>query len=301
MSGEVAGTPTIQLGERSVRPDGSLVIRVVYVAEGVEYEVAVTDPGSADDEELLSWYFERHLRYPFLDWDRRQEAVRTLREYGMSLFTQVFDGEVGDLYRAARRRGFDDCRIEVTGSTGVHRLHWEALYDPTLDAPLATRLPITRRVDLQPARYETAGPWPTLNILVVTARPNGAQDVGYRTISRPLIDAVRQASLRVTVDLVRPGTWAALRDHLDRTREQHGSGWYHLVHFDLHGAFADYDGIMAGANGPGTTCSAAARSPSSPDAGGSCSSRRSSGTGPIPGRPSTLLGCWPNIGCRWWC
>jgi hypothetical protein len=36
--------------------------------------------------------------------------------------------------------------------------------------------------------------------------PDGPRDVGYRTITRPLIDAVRTAGLPVTVDQVRPGT-----------------------------------------------------------------------------------------------
>ena len=68
----------------------------------------------------------------------------------------------------------------------------------------------------------------------------GRSDVGYRTISRPLLDALRTAGLPVTVDLVRPGTWEALRDHLRAATERHGSGWYQVIHFDLHGAFSDY-------------------------------------------------------------
>ena len=41
-------------------------------------------------------------------------------------------------------------------------------------------------------------------------------------------------------DLVRPGTWQALRDHLRAATERHGSGWYQVIHFDLHGAFSHY-------------------------------------------------------------
>ena len=85
-----------------------------------------------------------------------------------------------------------------------------------------------------------------MNIVVVTARPDGPRDVGYRTISRPLLDALRTAGLPVTVDLVRPGTWQALRDHLRSATERHGSGWYQVIHFDLHGAFSGYGPLAAG-------------------------------------------------------
>ena len=123
---------------------------------------------------------------------------------------------------------------------GVHRLHWEALRDPDLPAPLAVRLPVTRRVERLGSKFDLPADRPTLNILVVTARPDGPGDVGYRTISRPLLDALRHRSLPVTLDLVRPGTWEALRGHLRAAKEQHGSGWYQVIHFDLHGGFSNY-------------------------------------------------------------
>ena len=144
-------------------------------------------------------------------------------------------------YRRLREQAFDGCRLEVTGSAAFHLLHWEALRDPELDVPLAVRLPVTRRVGQLPSLFELPSGQPTLNILLVTARPFGRGDVGYRTISRPLLDALRQGSLPVTVDLVRPGTWEALRAHLrDRTRREGASGWYQVIHLDLHGGFSEY-------------------------------------------------------------
>jgi tetratricopeptide (TPR) repeat protein len=237
--------PTIQLSERGRGPDGSFVVRVAF-DDGVEYEVTVVDPAGSDVERELVWYFEEHLQFPFLDQDRRRAAVELLRAYGEALFSQVFGGAAGEQYRTHRQRGFDDCRLEVVGSSAFHRLHWEALRDPKLDTPLAVRLPVSRRVELRPVSFAVAEPQETLNILVVTARPDGPRDVGYRTISRPLLDALRQASLPVTVDLVRPGTWEALRGHLRQATDRHGSGWYHLVHFDMHGAFRDFDSMRAG-------------------------------------------------------
>ena len=220
--------------------DGSFAVRVGF-GDGAEYEVGITPPGDAAGERLLAWYFEEHLRFPFLDRDREREAVAHLREYGEGLFGQVFGGAAGHDFRRLRERAFDGCRVEVTGGAGFHLLHWEALRDPDGDGPLAVRLPVTRRVALVPSRFELPSGQPTLNILLVTARPFGRADVGYRTISRPLLDALRQASVPVTVDLVRPGTWEALRGHLREAKARRGgSGWYQVAHFDLHGGFSGY-------------------------------------------------------------
>jgi tetratricopeptide (TPR) repeat protein len=235
----------LRFREQARQPDGSFLVRVEY-PDGTEYEVTVTDPASEADEKLFAWYFEQHLRYPFLDLDHRAEAVAQLQTYGETLFSQVLSGAAGRRYQDYRDHGFDECRIEVIGSAALHRLHWEALRDPELPDPLALRLPISRRASLHPTTFALPDQRPTLNILLVTARPDGAKDVGYRTISRPLLDALRQASLPVTLDMVRPGTWSALRDHLRDVAERRGTGWYHLIHFDLHGAFADHDSMRAG-------------------------------------------------------
>ena len=77
---------------------------------------------------------------------------------------------------------------------------------------------------------------PTINLLLVTARPS-RNDVAYRTISRPLLEALEQGNLRVKVDLLRPATFEALSKHL----ETKGAGYYHLIHFDAHGALLSYE------------------------------------------------------------
>ena len=237
-AGDGPGT-VIRLGELGRAPDGSFRVGVRF-GDAAEYEAAVTDPADPGDEDGFSWYFEEHLRYPFLDKDLEEQAVRRIAAYGEALFAQVFGGQASHDYRTLRDRAFDGCRVEVSGSAALHRLHWEALRDPALGVPLAIRVPVTRRVDGLGKKFEPPGGRPTLNILVVVARPDGPVDVGYRTISRPLLDALRTAGLPVRVDLVRPGTWEALRQHLRAATEQHGSGWYQVAHFDLHGAFSDY-------------------------------------------------------------
>ncbi len=53
--------------------------------------------------------------------------------------------------------------------------------------------------------------------------------------------------MRVRVELLRPGTYQALLDHLERVRDQQGAGYYHVVHFDVHGALLAFDELQAGA------------------------------------------------------
>ncbi len=104
------------------------------------------------------------------------------------MFEQLFAGPASHDYRTLAGQAFDGCRLQVQGSAAFHRLHWEALVDPASGSPLAVRMPVTRRIDGLGSRFDVANTGDTLNILVVTARPDGSRDVGYRTISRPLLD-----------------------------------------------------------------------------------------------------------------
>ncbi len=126
----------IQVTEVPGGAGGGFAARVKF-GDGAEYPVTVTGPGDAASEQLLSWYFEEHLRFPFLDRDLERAAVTALREYGEALFGQVLGGAASHDYRRLRERAFDGCRLEVTGSAAFHRLHWEALRDPEQDGPCA--------------------------------------------------------------------------------------------------------------------------------------------------------------------
>jgi hypothetical protein len=84
--------------------------------------------------------------------------------------------------------------------------------DPKLSQPLALQAAMVRK-NLQPqALLAFMRLSPTINLLIVTARPSGKRDVGYRTISRPLVEALRNANLRV-----------------------------HVIHFDVNGAVLTYE------------------------------------------------------------
>ncbi|MEU7872396.1 CHAT domain-containing protein [Dactylosporangium sp. NPDC049140] len=231
---------TILISEEARDPGGAFTIQINF-GGGEAIRATLTDPGHADTEELLRWYFEDHIRYPYLDHDRRARAAAEIRHYGEALFAQLFGGAAAPAYRRARERGFDGYRLVVAGSPQFQRLHWEALRDRAANLLVALRMPVLRRPkDIGPG-FELPAEQSVLRILVLVARPDGRADVGYRTISRPLLDAVRQARIPVVVDLVGVGTWAALRDHLRDASRRHGTGHYQVVHFDMHGAFVADD------------------------------------------------------------
>ena len=48
--------------------------------------------------------------------------------------------------------------------------------------------------------------------------------------------ATDSSKSQLSLEVVRPGTYAALRKHLQGVTSKHGKGYYHLVHLDMHGA-----------------------------------------------------------------
>ena len=70
-----------------------------------------------------------------------------------------------------------------------------------------------------------------INILLITARPYEA-NVGFRALSRPLLDLIAQDNLPVNVEMLRPPTFDQLRTHLHAR-----PGYYHIIHFDGHGGY----------------------------------------------------------------
>jgi tetratricopeptide (TPR) repeat protein len=224
----------IVVREVSTAQDGSFNVRVDF-GDGGGGEMSVSVPDV--DEELLAWYFQEHLRYPILDKDREHEAASLIGRYGEALFRQVFSGEAAFGYRRTLDNGFDDHRLVIRGSASFHQLHWEALRDPNRDVQLALRMPLVRQDARHGLAYHLPDQVATLNILVVTARPLGYLDVGYRTISQPMIEAIGRTDMPVTIDLVRPGTWEALEEVLRASKRERGPGWYQVIHFDVHGKF----------------------------------------------------------------
>jgi tetratricopeptide (TPR) repeat protein len=208
-----------------------------------QYDIAIHDPFEGKQERELEFYFERWIRFPFDNQVIAQRAADSVKAYGHDLFDQVFRQNLDAYsdYKQACRGGLTSLQIEIEGSPDFQALHWEALKDPQQPRLFAVEGVFTRRRFQKPTVSIDLKPSPVINLLVVTARPDEESDVGYRTISRPLIEAIQRSQLRVNVKLLRPGTFQALSDHLEG-RE----GYYHIVHFDAHGGLLTYDQFQEG-------------------------------------------------------
>jgi tetratricopeptide (TPR) repeat protein len=233
--------PIIRIEEKNAPgTDGSNA--TISFDHGPKYPIAVNNPFSEEAEERLAWYFEEHLEFPFTKQVRAQEAAGSITTYGEALFEQVFkqNADVYAEYRTILKAGLHDLFLEIAGTPPFHAPHWEALKDPNMAQALALQATMVRK-NLQPQPMPSSlHPSPTINLLLVTARPSVERDVGYRTISRPLVEALRNANLPVQVDIVRPGTYRALENHLREATTKYGEGHYHVVHFDVHGAVLTY-------------------------------------------------------------
>ena len=230
----------IRIQERIGGQDGSNAI--VSFDHGPEYPITISDPFTKEEEQELEWYFEDHLTFPFTNKVRAQQAAASITTYGENLFKQVFgDAEIYAEYKVILKSGLSKVQIEIAGSAAFHTLHWEAMRDPKTQQLLAMHATILRK-NIQPQNLAlSAQPSPTINLLIVTARPSGRRDVGYRIISRPLIEALDSANIPVRVEILRPGTYKALENHLRETTGKYGEGYYHVIHFDLHGTLLTYE------------------------------------------------------------
>ncbi len=203
----------------------------------VNFPIAIHDPLALGDERCWEWYFEEWLRFPMLDTVKANQVSESIKNYGEALFEQVFGNRKAYTEYEKLRGNLGTLRIEIESlNPAFQALHWEALRDPDLPKPLAVEAVMIRKSSQSTAIAAEVAVSPTINLLLVTARPS-RNDVAYRTISRPLLEALEQGNLRVKVDLLRPATFEALSKHL----EAKGAGYYHLIHFDAHGALLSYE------------------------------------------------------------
>ncbi|BAY23093.1 tetratricopeptide TPR_2 repeat protein [Calothrix sp. NIES-2100] len=229
--------PIITIREESTTEGGFNAI-LSFDGRG-DYLVKITDPFTPKVEKQLEWYFEEWLMCPLLDTVKAEAAAASIKTYGEQLFAQVFRVDFNAYSAYQRLRGnLSQLQIEIVGKTPEFQaLHWEALRDPDLPRPLAVDCVMVRKRNQPAPIYAEVQTSPVINLLVVVARPDEELDAGYRTISRPLIELIENSQLRVNIELLRPGTYQALSQNL----EAKGTGYYHVIHLDCHGALMTYE------------------------------------------------------------
>ncbi|MGA2150016.1 MAG: CHAT domain-containing protein, partial [Bryobacteraceae bacterium] len=186
----------------------------------------------------LQWYLERFLEYPFPpETEHAGRILEALKSWGEGTFEALFGNlSGGSLFLAATAADYSRLTLQIASNdAGVLSWPWEALRDPRLGTALAQACRIERRLSeiLDAPAVSPNLPKERVNILLVVARPYGDRDVRYRSIARSLVELIQKHSLPAHVDLLRPPTFAQVREHL----KQHPN-YYHILHFDGHGAYA---------------------------------------------------------------
>jgi tetratricopeptide (TPR) repeat protein len=235
--------PVIQIREKEQIENGFVVTLRI---DGTDYgDATAIAPfaGEPQKEADLGWYFEQWLEKPLVDTVRAKVAAESVHEYGVSLFEQVFRDRKAYIAYDRLRSNLEHLQIELMGeSPEFQAWHWEAIRDPELPRPFAVDCTIVRKYARSTAAQARLKPSPVVNVLLVVARPDEEDDVGYRTISRTLVEAIESAQLRVNVEILRPATYKALVERLS----DRGAGYYHILHFDGHGSLLTHPQFQAG-------------------------------------------------------
>src|SRR2546429_698609 len=115
--------------------------------QGPAYSVTIRNPFYEEEEGRLEWYYEEHLKNPFLRQMEAQKAATSIIKYGEKLFEQVFASEphIHSTYKTSTEAGLNTLLIEMVGQPSFRALHWEALKAPEQPQPLALQATIVHR------------------------------------------------------------------------------------------------------------------------------------------------------------
>lgn len=186
-------------------------------------------------EALLEYYFETYIIKPYDDVIVKR-APEIIKQYGEDLYQGIFPVEIARQIEANKDK--TKLVIEVVSDLPPFQaLYWESM-KPAKAPPLAQQGVIFRRkVGSVPiAIQQNVEPYPAINLLIVTCRPDEEHDVNQRTVQRPVVELLDSVDAKVNIHILRPGTYDAFIEHLKEKK-----GYYHLLHFDLHGALLDYE------------------------------------------------------------
>jgi hypothetical protein len=146
----------------------------------------------------------------------------------------LFDGgKAQNFYHDAYKEGLKNLTLKIASDDPrILAWPWEALHDPEAST-LAHACRIERQLNelRDPLDLPDNLPRERINILMITARPY-EHDVGFRSLSRPLLELLEKERLPARIDMLRPPTFEQLQKVLHERQ-----GYYHIVHFDGHGGY----------------------------------------------------------------
>jgi len=240
----------IQILELGVSDLGQLQIQLT-IGDQQPLEMTIVNPHISRVKDNLEWYFEGYMYEPYIADTKVEKSKKIIFDYGIDLFNQLFRTpetkaqyqEIFELETVVENIYFEIVS-KNNGGLIFQSIIWESLRDPDIvDKPLIARgirfyrTSLTKPKLLAKTKIDTV-----INLLIVTARPAEENDADYRTIQRPIMNILREnSSLKVRPYILRPGTYKALKEHLTEKE----SGFYHIIHFDMHGAVMEYAELEA--------------------------------------------------------
>ena len=161
--------------------------------------------------------------------------LKALRDWVEEGFRALFEGRSSGRMFDAATEDYSNLHLQISSDDPqVLAWPWEALRDPELGV-LAHTCQIERRLNTvrDPQPLSDSLPKDSVNILLVVARPYGEQDIGFRSLARPLVELIEKEKVPAYVELLRPPAFDELRERLRKRR-----GFFHILHFDGHGAYS---------------------------------------------------------------
>jgi tetratricopeptide (TPR) repeat protein len=202
----------------------------------------LSDPLTSRERESLRWYLEEYVEWPYEQFlERARKIESSLPELGKRLYHEVCGsaGAMGVVQAWRLQPGVERQMSIVSALPKPLSLPWELLHDEQGFLVLRTRHPVSliRRL---PQRELAAFPTPftpPLRILLVTARPEGAEFVDPRSIARELLDEVQSQvdAGSIALEWLRPPTLPALRARLSDAAKPS----IQVLHFDGHGVVGE--------------------------------------------------------------
>jgi hypothetical protein len=218
----------------------------------------IKDPFTLDDYDHCRKYLEPWQQNQPYSLDEAKRMSKRFEDYQQNLFQQL-NLKPHQLW--ASRIDIDV--FEAGDSTPlphtINRVHWELMEDPKLwckpEAKVIVRRMVSSEAEDLTAINNTARiySWtvkemsiPSFSILLVVARrlfggPNYEHNDVNPSLAQMAIlevsEKLKELSLpyRVRLEIVRPGSFEAFKRHLHKKCSGKNQGYFHVVHFDVHG------------------------------------------------------------------
>ena len=193
------------------------------------------------DGERIRWYLEDYLLF---DQDPAPQIARgveaLMAECGEGLFRSLFESTYqGIQLWTMIEPHLSATRVEITtGISEATAIPWELIRNPHTGTYLA--LSVASFVRTQRETQITLAPTgeaEKVRILLVICRPQGGEDVPFRSVAGRLVTRLNDdARDAFDLDVLRPPTYEQLAETLGLAKERGRP--YHIVHFDGHGVYA---------------------------------------------------------------